>query len=86
MDIRHHLTSVEKHQSNGRVERAIRTVRDALAKTKKMGSYVHANYLKENKIPIKGMICLETIGFYSDKPHSQKYPIIGMSLKYGEKR
>ncbi|KAI5149341.1 hypothetical protein ENBRE01_0846 [Enteropsectra breve] len=35
--IRHHLTSIEKHEANGRVERVIRTVRDGLAKTKNQG-------------------------------------------------
>lgn len=34
--IRHHPISVEKHNSNGRVERVIRTVRDMLAKTKEI--------------------------------------------------
>ena len=76
-----------KKELNFRIDFVASTLEESpFFKTKKMGSYVHANYLKENKIPIKGMICLETIGFYSDKPHSQKYPIIGMSLKYGEKR
>lgn len=54
-------------------------------RTKQMGSYVHANYLFENKIPVKGMICLEMIGYYNDKPNSQKYPIAGMGLIYGDK-
>ena len=52
-------------------------------RTKKMGSYVHANYLYKNKIPVKGMISLETIGFYSDKVGSQKFPIAGMEKIYG---
>ncbi|KAI5153777.1 hypothetical protein ENBRE01_3245, partial [Enteropsectra breve] len=34
--VSHHLTSVEKHKSNGRVERAIRTVRDGLVKIKNL--------------------------------------------------
>lgn len=51
--------------------------------TKHMGSYVHANYLYTNNIPIKGMICLEMIGYYSDKKDSQRYPIPEMSLLYG---
>ena len=48
-----------------------------------MGSYIHANYLYKNKIPVKGMISLETIGFYSDKVGSQKFPIAGMEKIYG---
>ncbi|KAI4293298.1 hypothetical protein PAPHI01_2572 [Pancytospora philotis] len=35
--IQHHRTSIEKHEANGRVERAIRTVRDGLVKTKGQG-------------------------------------------------
>ncbi len=54
-------------------------------RTKEMGSYVHAKYLFDNQISIKGMICLETIGFYDEKPNSQDYPIPGMSLVYGTK-
>jgi hypothetical protein len=52
-------------------------------RTKQMGSYIHANYLSKNKIPVKGMICLETIGFYSDKIGSQKFPIKEMEKIYG---
>lgn len=36
--IQHHRTSIEKHEANGRVERAIRTVRDGLVKTKGNGT------------------------------------------------
>jgi len=50
-----------------------------------MGSYIHANYLFKNKIPVKGMVCLETIGYYNEEPNSQNYPVPGMSIKYGDK-
>ncbi|WP_298346630.1 M28 family peptidase [uncultured Algibacter sp.] len=52
--------------------------------TKQMGSYIHANYLYTNKIPIKGMICLEMIGYYDERKGSQKYPIPEMKLMYGD--
>lgn len=52
-------------------------------RTKQMGSYIHANYLFKNKTSVKGMICLETIGFYSDKVGSQKFPIQEMEKIYG---
>lgn len=42
-------------------------------RTENMGSFVHASYLKENNIPVKGMICLESIGFFSDEKGSQTY-------------
>jgi hypothetical protein len=49
--------------------------------TERMGSLVYARNLREDGIPISAMISLETIGFYSDAPGSQKYPAI-LSLFY----
>ncbi|MCB0428673.1 MAG: M28 family peptidase [Flavobacteriales bacterium] len=40
-----------------------------------MGSAVHARSLHENGVKVKGMICLEMIGYFSDAPASQSYPI-----------
>jgi len=54
-------------------------------RTPQMGSYVHAKDLLDKKIPVKGMLCLESIGYFSDKPDSQTYPVPIMSLKYGKK-
>lgn len=42
--------------------------------TQAMGSYIHAESLSKAKTKVKGMICLEMIGYYSDKPKSQSYP------------
>ena len=42
--------------------------------TTKMGSYVHAKSLSDQKIDVMGMICYEMIGYFSDEPNSQKYP------------
>jgi len=42
--------------------------------TESMGSFQFARLLKTQHIPIAGMISLETIGYYSDQPGSQKYP------------
>jgi aminopeptidase-like protein len=52
-------------------------------RTAQMGSYIHAKYLVDKKVPVKGMISLETIGFFSDKRYSQKFPIQGMEKIYG---
>ena len=47
--------------------------------TKEMGSYVYAQRCRERAENIKGMISLETIGYYSDKQNSQNYPFpLGM--------
>jgi len=42
--------------------------------TKKMGSYIHANSIK-NRTDIIGMINYEMIGFFSDEEWSQEYPL-----------
>ena len=43
--------------------------------TPAMGSYVYAGRCRERKEEIAAMLSLETIGYYSDKPGSQTYPI-----------
>jgi len=42
--------------------------------TKLMGSYIHSKSLKENGSDVKGMICYEMIGYFSDEPNSQASP------------
>ena len=44
-------------------------------RTREMGSYAYAQYCKEHNYKIKGLIVLETIGYYTDTPNSQKYPL-----------
>ena len=39
-----------------------------------MGSVVYAARLKRSGEPVRGMISLETLGYYSDRPGSQHYP------------
>lgn len=50
-----------------------------------MGSSIHAKYLFENHIKVKGMICLEMIGYFNDNPESQDYPLGFLSWIYGDK-
>lgn len=40
-----------------------------------MGSLVHAKSLKEMNTQVKAMICLEMIGYFSDAPNSQHFPL-----------
>jgi hypothetical protein len=54
-------------------------------RTEHMGSNIHAKMLSENQAKLKGMICLEMIGYFNDKPKSQSYPIGFLSLFYGNK-
>ncbi|MCU1285120.1 MAG: peptidase [Acidobacteriales bacterium] len=49
------------------------------------GSLVHASSLKKINAKVRAMICLEMIGFFSDKAGSQSYPVPGMGLIYPDR-
>lgn len=51
-------------------------------RTKKMGSYVYASELNKHGAELKGMICLEMIGYFKDEPDSQSYPLPMMKTIY----
>ncbi|WP_189417649.1 M28 family peptidase [Cellvibrio zantedeschiae] len=48
--------------------------------TEHMGSFIHAASLKDNKVRL--MISLEMIGFFTDSPGSQSFPMPLLSLFY----
>lgn len=50
--------------------------------TEQMGSWVYANRCRARGERIAAMISLETIGYFSDEPGSQKYPLPGLGLLY----
>jgi len=52
--------------------------------TEYMGSFRYAKEARKRKEDIKAVLCLESIGFYSDKNKSQSYPF-GLSLFYPDK-
>ena len=52
-------------------------------RTESMGSYIHAKSLYDKGEQLKGMICLEMIGYFSDEKNSQEHPIGLMKLFYG---
>jgi len=54
-------------------------------RTPHMGSYVHAESLHKSKVKVRGMICLEMIGFFTDKKKSQSYPLAILRLFYPSK-
>ena len=54
-------------------------------RTGAMGSYIHAKSLKDNNIDVYGMVCLEMIGYFSDEPGSQNYPLSFLKWIYGDK-
>ena len=47
-----------------------------------MGSFIYASRCKARGDKISGMISLETIGYFSDAPHSQTYPSPGLGIFY----
>ena len=53
--------------------------------TEKMGSFIHAQRLKEKGVKVKLAIALDMIGFYSDEPNSQMYPVPFMDFYYPTK-
>ena len=54
-------------------------------RTPNMGSRVHARRCREKKEPIAGMISLEMVGYYDDRPGSQHFPLPLMSWFYPER-
>ncbi|MCL1893491.1 MAG: M28 family peptidase [Holophagaceae bacterium] len=49
------------------------------------GSSVHAKSLKEKGIDVKAMISLEMVGYFSDEPKSQLYPLAIFKLFFPTK-
>ena len=50
-----------------------------------MGSYQYAKKCKERGDDITAMMALDGLGYYSDEPGSQKYPLPGIGLFYPDK-
>ena len=50
--------------------------------TEQMGSFVYAGRCRARGDQISAMISLETIGYFSDAPHSQTYPAPGLGVFY----
>lgn len=51
-------------------------------RTSNMGSYHYAQSLNEKREQVEGMICLEMIGYFSDRHGSQHYPLPFFRLRY----
>jgi Iap family predicted aminopeptidase len=49
------------------------------------GSYIHAKSLAQAGISVRAMISLEMIGYFSDRPNSQKYPLFFLRWFYPDK-
>lgn len=50
--------------------------------TKEMGSYIHAKSLLDDRVEVVGMICYEMIGYFSDEPGSQTFPVPELAAIY----
>jgi len=50
-----------------------------------MGSVWHARSLKAAGREVRLMLSLEMIGYFSDAPHSQRYPVPALALLYPER-
>lgn len=51
-------------------------------RTDKMGSYIHAKSVAAKNSKIIGMAALEMIGYYTEAPNSQEFPISLMKIFY----
>lgn len=49
------------------------------------GSEVYAQSMVSGKVPVKGMISLEMIGYFSDEKGSQQYPVESMKALYPDR-
>ncbi|RSK33292.1 M28 family peptidase [Hymenobacter metallilatus] len=52
-------------------------------RTPQMGSFVHAKSLHDAGVPVRGMVALETLGYYDDRKHTQRYPLGLLKWVYG---
>ncbi len=76
--------------NNHSLHRTVRFIAFALEeppafRSKFMGSYVYAGDLKEKGEDIEGMICLEMIGYFTDMPESQYFPLSFFRWFYSDK-
>jgi len=77
-------------REEGSLGRAVEFVAYALEEppffgTRSMGSYVHAEALWRRGEPVRAMICLETIGYFSEERGSQAYPSRIFRLLYPDR-
>lgn len=83
------LTRLIKQQSpllTSRIEFVAYTLEEPpFFDTDLMGSFVHARSLKENNRKVSLMLSLEMIGYFSELPNSQNYPVPFLNNIYSDK-
>ncbi len=52
------------------------------SRSRHMGSYVYARNLNQKGTDVEGMICLESIGYFTDRPDSQFFPLAFLRFRY----
>jgi Zn-dependent M28 family amino/carboxypeptidase len=50
--------------------------------TPQMGSVQHANLLEDSGVPVRAMLALEMLGYFSDEPDSQHFPSAALGVLY----
>jgi len=77
------LLKTEKPDLNYRIEMVGYTLEEPpFFRSPLMGSHIHARSLHDSGSKVIAMIGLEMIGFFSDRPKSQDYPLSLMKLFY----
>ncbi|MDH4162215.1 MAG: M28 family peptidase [Nitrospirota bacterium] len=81
------LLGIAKLLAGKQPGRTVRIVAFALEeppvyRSRNMASYHYAKSLHDKKEKVEGMICLEMIGYFTDRPGSQHYPLPFMKLKF----
>ncbi|MBX9693148.1 MAG: M20/M25/M40 family metallo-hydrolase [Cyanobacteria bacterium] len=81
------LIEIASALANEKFERTIRFVaftneEPPFFRSDDMGSYRYAKACKDRGDNIVAMLSLETIGYYSDKPDSQQFPLDALSMIY----
>ncbi|MDQ7055554.1 MAG: M28 family peptidase [Persephonella sp.] len=80
------LRILSKNRPSCRVDFAAYTLEEPpFFGTKFMGSFVHASSLFKEKADITVMISLEMIGYFSDEPRSQQFPLPFFRLFYPDR-
>lgn len=64
------------------VELVAYTLEEAAFHTAQMGSAIHAELLKQQGIPVRIMFSLEMIGYFTDAPDSQSFPLSFLAALY----
>jgi Zn-dependent M28 family amino/carboxypeptidase len=54
-------------------------------RSEQMGSWVHAQSVKDEGAQVRGMISVEMVGYFSDEPGSQQYPAPALRAVYGDR-